>query len=253
MTDPVAAEFAPPPVAVPPTPPRPWGYWATLLWALLAAIVSVIVGLGALLWWRPDVLLDPTGLMQDGSLLSFTTLVSDLVMVAIVALAARIRGWRPHVYLGLVLPTGRQTLIALVTLAVFLLASDGLSYLLGGDVVTPFQTDTYRSASRDGTLVLFWLTLVIVAPASEEILFRGFLFRGWVRSNRSAWLGILIITALFAIIHVQYDWIGIAQVFAIGLLLAWFRWRSGSTLLTAVMHTIVNFAATVEIVLTASG
>jgi uncharacterized protein len=91
-----------------------------------------------------------------------------------------------------------------------------------------------------------WLTFVIAAPVAEEIMFRGFLFRGWVRSERSAIPGILIISALFAAIHVQYDWFGMLQVFFIGLLLAIARWRSGSTLLTILMHVIANLWATIE-------
>ena len=45
-------------------------------------------------------------------------------------------------------------------------------------------------------------------------------------------LGILVISLLFTVIHMQYDWFGLFQVFLIGLLLGWIRWRSGSTLLT---------------------
>jgi membrane protease YdiL (CAAX protease family) len=36
------------------------------------------------------------------------------------------------------------------------------------------------------------------------------------------------------------------QVFFIGLLLAIARWRSGSTLLTIVMHVLINLWATIE-------
>ena len=47
-------------------------------------------------------------------------------------------------------------------------------------------------------------------------------------------IGILIVTLLFTIIHIQYNWFGLLQVFMIGLLLTWTRWRSGSTLLPMV-------------------
>ena len=80
----------------------------------------------------------------------------------------------------------------------------------------------------------------------HELDKRGFLFRGWVTSERRAILGILIISALFAAIHIQYDWFGILQVFFIGLLLGLVRWRSGSTTLTILMHVLANLWATVE-------
>jgi membrane protease YdiL (CAAX protease family) len=36
-------------------------------------------------------------------------------------------------------------------------------------------------------------------------------------------------------------------VFLIGLLLTWTRWRSGSTLLTMIMHVIANFYAMLQV------
>ena len=38
---------------------------------------------------------------------------------------------------------------------------------------------------------------------------------------------ILLAAGLWAAIHLQYDWFGIAQVFCLGLLFGWVRWRSG--------------------------
>jgi len=37
----------------------------------------------------------------------------------------------------------------------------------------------------------------------------------------------LLAAGLWAAIHLQYDWFGIAQVFCLGLLFGWVRWRSG--------------------------
>jgi len=50
-------------------------------------------------------------------------------------------------------------------------------------------------------------------------------------------------------LHVQYDWAGMLQIFIVGLFLGWIRWRSGSTLLTFVLHALFNLEATVETVL----
>jgi hypothetical protein len=90
---------------------------------------------------------------------------------------------------------------------------------------------------------------IIIAPAGEELLFRGFLFRGFVRSERSAWPGIVAISLLWAALHVQYDFAGMLQIFVVGLFLGWVRWRSGSTLLTFLLHALFNLEGTVETVL----
>ena len=228
-------------------PRSPWGLWATLGWVLLSFVLSAIAGFVVVLIWRPDAIMSGgADMLKDGPLISVTTVASAIVQVGTLALAAKLARWPAGEYLGLVRPAMRPALIAIAIMIVFLLGYDALTYLIGRDVVTPFQVDTYRTARDGGTLPLLWLTFVIVAPVAEEIMFRGFLFRGWVRSEHSASPGILIISALFAAIHVQYDWFGMLQVFFIGLLLAIARWRSGSTLLTILMHVLINFWATVQ-------
>ena len=57
---------------------------------------------------------------------------------------------------------------------------------------------------------------------------------------------LLFTAALFAIIHVQYDWFLIGQVFAFGVLFGWARWATGSTLLTMMLHAVVNLEGMLE-------
>ena len=230
------------------TSPRPvWGLWATLGWVILALVLSQIIGTVVLILLRPDALAGGMdALMKDGVVVALSNIPANAVQVIILALASRRYGWTFAEYLGLVRPATRDVVTALWILVIFLLGSDALTYFLGRDIVTPFQVDTYRSAQSAGMLPLYALALVIAAPVAEEIMFRGFLFRGWVTSDRMAILGILIISALFAAIHIQYDWFGILQVFFIGLMLGLVRWRSGSTTLTILMHALANFWATIE-------
>ena len=54
---------------------------------------------------------------------------------------------------------------------------------------------------------------------------------------------------LWAIIHLQYDWYVIAQIFVFGLLLGWLRWASGSTILTILLHALINAEGMLETVL----
>jgi membrane protease YdiL (CAAX protease family) len=57
---------------------------------------------------------------------------------------------------------------------------------------------------------------------------------------------ILLTALLWALVHVQYDWFVIAQVFCFGVLLGWLRWASGSTVLTMLMHGLINFEGMLE-------
>jgi membrane protease YdiL (CAAX protease family) len=51
---------------------------------------------------------------------------------------------------------------------------------------------------------------------------------------------------VWAFIHLQYDLYFMAQVFAIGLVLGWFRWVSGSTMLTILLHGLANGESMLE-------
>ena len=59
-------------------------------------------------------------------------------------------------------------------------------------------------------------------------------------------VAVVVIAVLWALMHVQYAWVFVGQIFIIGLLLGWVRWRSGSTLLTIVLHIVVNLESTIE-------
>src|SRR6266700_3166659 len=153
------------------TPRTPWGLWATLGWVILAFVLSVVAGLVVLLIWRPDAIMGGgADMLKDGPLISITTIASAAVQVGMLALAARLARWPAGEYLGLLRPATRPALITIAILVVFLLGYDGLTYLLGRAIVTPFQVDTYRTARDSGSLPLLWLTFVIVAPVAEEIM-----------------------------------------------------------------------------------
>jgi len=140
----------------------------------------------------------------------------------------------------------RNVRVGLVCLVGLIVLSDALLYFGGYPLVTPFQVQSYTTAAAAGWLAALLFGAIIVAPAGEEILFRGFLFRGWARSNRTARPAIVVISILWAALHVQYDWTGILQIFVIGLFVGWIRWRSGSTLLTFLLHALFNLEATIE-------
>jgi uncharacterized protein len=183
---------------------------------------------------------------NDGFLLAFITIVAAPAWIGVSVLAARLRGWRARDYLALVSPRRGEIVVGVACLAALLVGFDLLTLLLGRDVVPGFMREAYLSARMSGSLPLFFIAVVIVAPVSEEIAFRGFLFRGIAAS----WLGVsgamILTSAAWAAMHVQYDAFTLAQIFFIGLLLGWIRWASGSTLLTIVLHMLANLTACIQ-------
>jgi len=164
----------------------------------------------------------------------------------LLAIMARQAGSSAAEYLGLTLPRKCDVVIGIIVVSVFIVLIDGISWLSGRDLVTPFQLDMYRTASAAGWLPWLLLTAVVVAPIGEETLFRGFLFRGWHRSNRDAWAVIIVTALLWALVHPQYELYYMAQVLAYGLVLGWLRWVSGSTILTILLHGLINLEGMLE-------
>ena len=228
---------------------KPWGRWATLGLGLIALFGGQIVALTTLVWWYKLSLAHWSDLLVDGVLVTLSVCIATTVQVALLALMTRRRGAGTAVYLGLKLPSKRDLALGIIAVAIFTAAADGVSRLFSDNLVTQFQLDIYRTASAAGGLPWLWLGLVVVAPIGEETLFRGFLFRGWYRSARDTWVAIVATALLWALIHVQYNPYLIAQIFLYGLVLGWFRWKSGSTILTIVLHGLVNFEGIVGTVM----
>jgi len=228
---------------------RPWGRGATLALAVLALFAGQIVALLALTWWYGQNLGHLPNFSGDGTAITLVIAVSTPVEVALLVLFAGRTGASAGQYLGLVWPKRSELLFGLVATTAMIVCGNLLSWLLGRNLVTTFQTDIYTTANASGWLLWLLIAVVIITPIGEEILFRGFLFRGWLRTPSDAWAVIVATSLLWALIHVQYDWYVIGQIFVFGLLLGWLRWASGSTILTILLHAMINAEGMLETVL----
>ena len=242
----------------PPTAPlaeslsaRPaWGPWASIGWTVLAAVVllgtqALVAIVYAVIRIAANPRFNTQELAADGRLMAVATLVSSPVVLGVIGLLIYVRGWRADAYLGLGLSSGRATLLATLGLGLALAASDLLTIGLGRPVVPPVMVETVLSAP----LWLISLAVVVAAPVVEEVVFRGFLYRGLAESPYLGPGMAIGITALgWAALHVQYDLYGIATIYLMGLYLGLVRYWTGSTLLTIILHGIANTAATAEAV-----
>ena len=228
---------------------KPWGRWATLGLGFIALFGGQIVALTALVWWYKLSLTRLSDLTVDGVLVSLSLYIGTAIQVALLVLMTRKRGAGVAAYLGLTLPRKRDLMLGIIAVAVFTAAADAIGWLFTDNLVTQFQLDIYRTANAAGWLPWLGLALIVVAPIGEETLFRGFLFRGWCRSDRDTWVAIIATALLWALVHVQYNLYLIAQIFLYGLVLGWFRWKSGSTILTILLHSLVNIEGIVGTVI----
>jgi uncharacterized protein len=223
-----------------------WGLWATLAFAILAFVLGQAMGIAVLSLLKN---FDPARVDSDGTAVAIYTLVGNPVEIITLVLATRLSGTNALEYLGLDIPRWRDVVIAAAGLLVVIAAADALTFALGKEMVPAFQLDLHRSAQAEGTLPWLWLAIIIAAPVGEELLFRGFMFRGFVHEPRDALPGILVIALIWSMLHVQYDWFGTAQVFVIGVLFGFVRWRTGSTTLVILLHMLLNLESVVETVI----
>ncbi len=232
---------------------EPWGFWTSTGYGLTAVLIWFAVQLVAafvVLWFLGvggDTHVEVQTLASHALTIAVVTIVSMPAPIAVIAIAARFAGCRVVDYLALYLPKRADLIVGILVLVVLLPLGDLSSWLTGRDLVPPAVVDAYKTARSSGTLVLLAIALVVAAPLMEELLFRGFLFPGYARSRLGPWGAIVLTSAGWAVMHVQYEAFYIVQIFLLGCAFGWLRWRSGSTLLTVILHGIVNAAALAQV------
>jgi membrane protease YdiL (CAAX protease family) len=149
-------------------------------------------------------------------------------------------------YLALRWTSWKNLLIGVGALFVLVVGWDLLSRALGREIQPGFMGEVLKSAQADGALWLLIIAFCVAAPMSEEFFARGFLYRGWSESFLRPVGAIVLSSLAWTALHLQYDWFFFCEVFSIGLLLGYLRWRSNSTWLTVVVHGLNNLAATLQ-------
>ena len=227
---------------------KPWGRLATFGLGFIAVLTGQSAALMVLVWWLGVGLGQMPDFSGDGVVVTLIIFVSTPIQLLLLAVFAQRRGGNATAYLGLTWPHRSEVVFGVAAIAALIVAGNTLSWLLGNNIVTTFQSDIFRTAAAAGwlPLLLLWVAIVVVTPIGEETLFRGFLYRGWLQSPRDAWAVILVTSLLWALIHVQYDWYVTGQIFAFGLLLGWMRWATGSTILTVLLHALINLEGMLE-------
>jgi membrane protease YdiL (CAAX protease family) len=235
----------------------PWKFWATSAWTAGALAVwmaiQVVVVVGVLFYFDIDAESEEPSaevvkLMSHGIVLSLVAICSAPAEIGVVALAIRLARCRFAEYLALVRPNRTWILIGIACLVVLLPLADLATWMTGRSIVPPFVVDAYKSSRDSGTLWLLTIALVVAAPLTEEIVFRGFMYRGFAASPVGVAGAIVIPSAIWAVMHVQYETFFIVQIFLLGLVFGLLRWRSGSTWLTIVLHSLVNLLSLLQTV-----
>jgi len=221
---------------------RPWGFWGSLGWGLFAVATGLVAAvIYTAIWMLTHQLHSPNP--EDPAFAIVAGIVASVMPLAVLVIATKTRKFLLSDYFALNRVSRRDLILGIACLTVLIVVAAAIESLLGIDGGSKSVEATYRAARLAGMLPMLWLATVVVAPVAEELLFRGFLHRGWAPS----WLGvsgtIVLTSALWAALHQQYHWLGILCIFLMGLIFGWVRQRSGSTTLTIILHALNNLLA----------
>jgi len=230
----------------PPPERRPYGFWATVIIgaALLLGIELIGGNLAVLvmsIWAQiPE---DPAELAQTGAFVAAIQpfkVVLALITMAILTLLCKLP-WSS--YYGRWGFTWRQAGAWLLGMMLVLGGTALGLIVLGRPLVLDWMISVYETP---GWMPFFVVALCVLAPLYEELFFRGFLIRGFEQSRLGTWGGIILSSAVWAAIHLQYPWQGIVIIFIMGLFLgaAWVKTRSLG--LVVMLHGAANALALLQ-------
>jgi hypothetical protein len=232
----------------------PWGPVASVVITIIllaASTVPVVAGaaLTARFTQSPEETLSPArageALANDGFLLAISAILGALFTVPLTMLAARVRrGPKVPDYLALSpVRLGEVLKWLLITLGI-IAVSDLLALLLRSKIVPDMLIQQYRTARF---VPLYFAAIVLAAPVYEELLFRGFAFRGLLDSRAGAIGAVMITSFIWSIGHLQYDIAHILNLFVFGVVIGLARLTTGSVYPSVLIHATMNFVAFVEI------
>jgi membrane protease YdiL (CAAX protease family) len=220
---------------------------ATLGWGA-AAIATIMLFAGVLEGWRAAT---GAGLVLPFNLGLFVQPLLGLAVVALIVAAVQRSGLLVAEYLGLARPRLRDVLrgfgwgvLAWFAVIAIMLSIAGITYWLGK---TTGQSNSFPTSGQIAEvghlpfLISLWILLLVVAPVAEEILFRGFLYRGLVGPLGAA-STIVLTSVVFGLLHKYgFGWDRVTAITVLGLLLGWLRYRTGGTTVPMICHATVNF------------
>lgn len=237
--------------------PRVWKFIGTSLWGLVLFGAMFIGQIAVVTWflWNSGEALDRdtlVALTSNGRIISLSVIMGLPAILLALWIAIRWSRISFSDYLALRWPSWRMLAIGIGSLVLLMVACEIVSRAAGRESSPGFMVDVLKTARADGALWLLVIAFCVAAPVTEEFFARGFLYRGWSESFLRPAGAIILSSAVWTAMHMQYNWFFLGQVFAIGLLFGYLRYRSGSTWLTVILHGINNLAATVQTFLLAN-
>ena len=231
--------------------PRVWKFWGTAFWGF-GVFAAMFIGQLAVVGWflfRQGGSIDQesfseavTAVVSNGLTISLSVITGLPAVLVALWIAIRIKGARFADYLALRSFAWTDLAIGVVAMFVLVMGWDALSRATGREVEPGFMGDVLKTARDDGAIWLLVFAFCVAAPITEEFFARGFLYRGWSELFLRVPGAIVLSSLVWTGLHLQYNWYFLGEVFSIGLLLGYLRYRSHSIWLTIILHGLNNLS-----------
>jgi membrane protease YdiL (CAAX protease family) len=148
----------------------------------------------------------------------------------------------PYAFVGLV-----------IYLPLLIIGVTVLKFVFPGLNLGQQQAVGFSTTTTGWPLVLVFLSLVVMPPIAEEIMFRGFVYSGLKRSLPKVW-AVLLTCCLFAAPHLLESaggggllWVAGIDTFVLSLTLIWLREKTGRLYAGMGLHGLKNFIAFLQL------
>ena len=224
--------------------PQDYKLWVALvvpIWVLAGFILAQVIG-GLVMLGLRSVGVSFAGVNESTLQAVFSAVIYVLSLVIVIGIPWWVKKYRTtRQEIGLhTSMTWTDILLTPLAFVAYIL----LSYILTSIASNfPFydieqvQNTGFTQLTQGYEFLLAFLTLVVIAPVAEEILFRGYLL-GKLRKHVPVWLAILVTSLLFGLVHFAWN-VGV-DVFALSIVLCLLRISTGRLWPAMLLHMAKN-------------
>jgi len=221
-----------------------WRWWSALLAGTLVYVIATITSVGValiLIMGRMSRSELASGAVPDiDSAMAVILLTSQLLVIGALVILA---GWRKSDWLSnlYLLPVSlrRTWVIAFIAMIAVLWGAAAVWDHVYPEAVRADGQWGSELLLAPGTRTVAFLMVVIGAPVSEELLFRGFVLPPLAKTRLGFWGAAAVTTLTWMATHF-YSWQGSLEIMVLGFALSYLLWRTGSILPSIALHGLWN-------------
>lgn len=225
-----------------------WQFWGTFFWGIMMLVVFSIgqmIPLIAYMFYQGLELTEASfnqfsaNVDKDSFLLFLSAMGGMLFAVPFVLGIAKLKkGSILKEYFSLNGFTAKTLGFSVLVFILLYIAIGLLIEAMGAKEIPDFMMNLeYPSL---WTKVALLIAVVVAAPIVEEVVFRGFLLKGFSQTFMGVHGAVFVTSVLWAVIHLQYEMAYLIAIFVIGLVFGYARIKTNSLYIPMIMHAFMN-------------